>query len=149
MKLEEEIKQNKFKNEYEKLAVNILYTHGWLISKHAEILKKFSVTTTQYNILRILRGQHPNAAPISLLKDRMLDKMCDASRLVERLRSKGLVIRKTCKEDRRKVNVVISRKGLNTLSKLDKYENQLELHFKNISKSEAKEMNNLLDKLRG
>ncbi len=149
MKLEEEIKQNKFKNEYEKLAVNILYTHGWLISKHAEILKKFGVTTTQYNILRILRGQHPNAAPISLLKDRMLDKMCDASRLVERLRSKGLVIRKTCKEDRRKVNVVISRKGLNTLSKLDKYENQLELHFKNISKSEAKEMNNLLDKLRG
>jgi len=149
MKLEDEIKQNKFKNEYEKLAVNIFYTHGWLIYKHSEILKKIGITTSQYNILRILRGQHPNPAPISLLKERMLDKMSDASRLVERLRTKGLVLRKYCKEDRRKVNVLISKKGLSILSKLDKNENQLDLLFKDISKTEAKEMNNLLDKLRG
>ncbi|MCF6269045.1 MAG: MarR family transcriptional regulator [Melioribacteraceae bacterium] len=148
-KLEEEIKQSKFKNEYEKLAVNIFYTHGWLISKHSGILKKFGITTTQYNILRILRGQHPNPVPISLLKERMLDKMCDASRLVDRLRTKGFVIRKTCNEDRRKVNVLISKKGLNILNKLDESKNQLELHFKNVSKTEAREMNSLLDKLRG
>jgi len=149
MKLDDEIKQSKFRNEYQKLAVNIFYTHGWLVSKHAYIMKKHGITTSQYNILRILRGQHPNSAPISLLKERMLDKMSDASRLVERLRSKGLLSRKICKEDRRRVNVLISKKGLVLLAEMDKYDKESESYLSNISKLEAKELNNLLDKLRG
>ena len=149
MKLEDEIIQSKFKNEYQKLAVNIFYTHGWLVSKHSKILKKFGVTTSQYNILRILRGQHPNSAPISLLKERMLDKMSDASRLVERLRNKGLLSRKICKEDRRRVNVLITKKGLGLLSKMDEYEKESELFLSSITKLEAKELNKLLDKVRG
>ena len=149
MLLEKEIKQKKFKNEFQKLAVNIFYTHGWLVNKHAIILKTFGVTTSQYNILRILRGQHPNSAPISLLKERMLDKMSDASRLVERLRNKGLLSRKICKEDRRRVNVLITKKGLALLEMLDEYEKESESYLSNISKSEAKELNILLDKLRG
>jgi len=149
MKLEDEIKQSKFRNEYQKLAVNIFYTHGWLVTKHAKILKKFGVTTSQYNILRILRGQHPNSAPISLLKKRMLDKMSDASRLVERLKIKGLLTRKNCKEDRRRVNVLITKKGLGLLANMDEYEKETETFLSSITKSEAKELNGLLDKLRG
>ena len=149
MLLENEIQQSKFKNELQKLAVNIFYTHSWLICKHAEILKPFDITTAQYNILRILRGQHPNPAPITLLKERMLDKMSDASRLVERLRKKGFVDRKICDEDRRRVNILITQKGLDLLQELDVYEKDSELFLKNISKSEAKILNSLLDKLRG
>ena len=149
MPLEDEIKQTKFKSDYNKLAVNIIYTHGWLINKHNEILKKFDVTPAQYNILRILRGQYPNPAPILLLKDRMLDKMSDASRLVERLRTKGLIDRKICNEDRRKVNVLITKKGLHLLSQIDEYDSEFEGFLKNLNVDEAKEANALLDKLRG
>ena len=149
MSLETDIKQAKFKSEYQKLAVNIFDTHGWLVSKHAKILKKFGVTTAQFNILRILRGQHPNSAPISLLKERMLDKMSDSSILVERLKLKGLLTRKMCKDDRRRVNVLITRKGLGLLSKMDEHDKEAESFFSNISKLEAKELNSLLDKTRG
>ncbi len=149
MKLEEEIKQSKFRSEYQKLAVNIFYTHGWLVSKHSDLMKSFGITTSQYNILRILRGQHPSSAPISLLKERMLDKMSDASRLVERLRTKGLLSRKICKEDRRRVNVLITKKGLSLLAKMDEYEKESESFLNKLSKLEAKELNNFLDKLRG
>lgn len=149
MLLEKEIKQTKFRNEYHKLAVNIFFTHGWLVNKHTEILKSFEITTAQYNILRILRGQYPNPVPISLLKDRMLDKMSDASRLVERLRTKELINRKICKEDRRRVNVLITQKGLDLLAELDKFDVQFETNFNNLTKKEVNEMNVLLDKLRG
>ncbi len=149
MLLEKEIKQSKFKNEFQKLAVNIFYTHGWLANKHNEVLKEFDITAAQYNILRILRGQFPKPAPISLLKERMLDKMSDASRLVERLRTKKLLDRKICKEDRRRVNVLITQRGLDLLTTLDVYEKDSEKFLKNLSVAEAKKLNTLLDKLRG
>ncbi len=150
MKLEEEIKQNKkFKSEYHKLAVNIIYTHGWLINNQSSFLKKIGITGAQYNILRILRGQYPNPASINLLKERMLDKMPDASRLVERLKQKGLVEREICKEDRRKVEVKITQKGLKLLQDTDKLEEGIDQLFKELKLSEAKTLNDLLDKLRG
>lgn len=150
MKLEEEIKQNKkFKSEYHKLAVNIFYTHGWLINNQSSFLKKIGITGAQYNILRILRGQHPNPASINLLKERMLDKMPDASRLVERLKQKGLVEREICKDDRRKVEVKITQKGLKLLQDTDKLEERFDQLFKELKLSEAKTLNDLLDKLRG
>ena len=148
MSLETEIKQVKFKSEFQKLAVNIFYTHGWLVSKHSVILKSFGITTAQYNILRILRGQHPNPAPISLLKERMLDKMSDASRLVERLRTKKLLDRKICKDDRRRVNVLITQNGLDLLKELDIHDKEFDAYFNKLNKSEAKEINRLLDKIR-
>ena len=149
MKLEDEIKQKKFKNEFHKLAVNLIFTHGWLLDHQAKFFKKFGITGAQYNILRILRGQHPNPASINLLKERMLDKMSDASRLVERLKQKGLVEREVCTEDRRRVEVVINDKGLNLLKEMDKIEDRFEQIFKGIGNSEAKSLNDLLDRLRG
>ena len=150
MKLEEEIKQNTpFKNNYVKLAVNIIYTHGWLNNMYSDILKKHSITTAQYNILRILRGQHPNPASISLLKERMLDKMSDASRLVDRLILKDLVERKICPNDRRKAEVLITPKGMNLLKELEIIEESHKKTFANLSEEEAGILNNLLDKMRG
>ncbi|MBS3944970.1 MAG: MarR family transcriptional regulator [Melioribacter sp.] len=149
MKLEDEIKQKKFKNDYHKLAVNLIYTHGWLSNHQAEFFKSFDITGAQYNILRILRGQHPNPASINLLKDRMLDKMSDASRLVERLKNKGLVEREICPEDRRKVEVKITDSGIELLKKMDDLEDKFENLFANIKSSEAKMLNELLDKIRG
>jgi len=149
MKLEDEIKQSKFRNEYHKLAVNILYTHGWLISHQSKVFTDYDLTPQQYNILRILRGQYPNPATINLLKDRMLDKMSDASRLVDRLKTKGFVEREICSEDRRRVDVKITQKGLLQLKKMDEGAKESEKMFHRLTKSEAETLNNLLDKLRG
>ncbi|OGU35610.1 MAG: transcriptional regulator [Ignavibacteria bacterium GWB2_35_6b] len=150
MKLEDEIKQNTpFKDEFTKLAVNILYTHGWLSNIQSCNFKEYSITAAQYNILRILRGQHPKPASINLLKERMLDKMSDTSRLVDRLIVKELVERKTCPNDRRKAEVLITEKGLNLLTEMDNVEIENKTIFKNISLQEAKTLNDLLDKLRG
>lgn len=149
MKLEEEIKQSKFRNEYHKLAVNIIYTYGWLSNFQSQLFTSYHITSNQYNILRILRGQYPNPATINLLKERMLDKMSDASRLVERLRVKGLVKRDLSSHDRRRVDVIISKKGLKLLLEIDKLNEKSDAIFGNLSSKEAKIINDLLDKLRG
>lgn len=148
MKLEEEIKQKKFRNEYHKLAVNIIYTHGWLLNHQSAFLKKHGITGAQFNILRILRGQFPNPASINLLKERMLDKMSDASRLVDRLLQKELVDRKICPEDRRRVEVIITEKGLNLLNEIDSHNAEADQQFQKLSVEEARTLNNLLDKMR-
>lgn len=148
MKLEDEIKQLKFRNEYHKLAVNILYTHGWLNSRQTKLFQDYDITSQQYNILRILRGQYPNPATVALLRDRMLDKMSDTSRLVERLKDKGFIARKICDEDRRRVDVIITNKGLSLLDKMDDIVGKFEKVFTNLTKREAKILNSLLDKMR-
>ena len=149
MKIEEEIKQKSFRSEFQKLAVNLMFTHGWLMASNKLLLQEYEITITQYNILRILRGQYPKPISINLLKERMLDKMSDTSRLVERLRTKGLVDRKVCRKDRRKSDVKITEKGLELLKELDHIDEESENLFSNLSKKEATLLNDLLDKLRG
>ena len=149
MKIGKEIKQAKFKNEHQKMLINILFTSGWLSSKHAGHLKPFGISTQQYNILRILRGQHPKPATVNLLIERMLDKNSNASRLVEKLRLKKLVERAVCPDDRRAVNVAITKKGLDLLIELDKQEDKFIEELKKVSENEAEQINLLLDKLRG
>lgn len=149
MKLEEEIKQSKFRNEYHKLAVNVIYTYSWLSNLQTQLFTDYQITSNQYNILRILRGQFPKPATINLLKERMLDKMSDASRLVERLRVKGFVKRELSLKDRRRVDVLITDKGLKLLSEIDKMDEKTDAIFQNLSLKEAEIVNNLLDRLRG
>jgi DNA-binding MarR family transcriptional regulator len=149
MKIEDEIKQKSFKSEYQKLAVNLLFTHGWLVSFQKKLFENHEITNAQFNILRILRGQYPDPVSINILKERMLDKMSDTSRLVERLRMKGLVDRKICKEDRRKSDVKITDKGLELLKNLDYIDDSFQNIFNKINVKEAKDLNDLLDKLRG
>jgi DNA-binding MarR family transcriptional regulator len=149
MELEKEIKQKQFRNGYQRLVVNLMFTHGWLNTLLNERLKEAGISPQQFNILRILRGQHPNPATVNLLKDRMLDKMSNASRLVEKLRIKGLVRRSVCPEDRRAVDVLITKKGLELLQKLDESEVDWETRFHSLDASEVADLNMLLDKLRG
>ena len=125
MKLEDEIKQSKFKSEQHKALLNVIYTASWINSIHVRILKKHSISPQQFNLLRILRGQHPKPATVNLLIDRMLDKMSNASRLVDKLVAKKFVERTQCENDRRAVDVLITKKGLSLLSALDKEEKYL------------------------
>lgn len=148
MQLEVEIQQSKFRDEFHKLAVNVLYTHGWLVGLMSAALKPHDLTIAQFNILRILRGQHPRPATVSLLKERMLDKMSDASRLVERLRVKGLVERATSDNDRRKANIVITPKGMELLSGLGDFDDVISAIAKEIGEDQAHAVNAVLDSMR-
>ena len=149
MKLEEEIKQKKFRNEHHKMLVNILFTNSWLNGLHHQMLKPFDISMQQYNLLRILRGQYPKPASVNLLIDRMIDKQSTASRLVEKLRLKELVERRMCESDRRRVDVAITQKGLDVLAQIDIDMKIVDQTTENITESEAKELNRILDKLRG
>jgi len=148
LKLEEEIQQKKFKSETQKLAINLIYTTNWLNSQYSSFFKNSDITLQQYNVLRILRGQHPNPCSIKLIKERMLDRMSDASRIVDKLKAKNLLIRKECPMDRRSVDVVITDKGLDLLKTLDTIDEDYKEIFNSLTKEEMVMLNTLLDKLR-
>ncbi len=149
MEIEKEIKNAKFKDNYQKASVNIIYTYNWLNSFIKAELGKSKITPQQFNILRILRGQHPKPATINIIKERMLDKMSDASRIVDRLVSKDLVNRTVCESDRRAVDIVISDKGLALLNGIN-LDEVMALKFKeNISEEQALLLSELLDSFRG
>lgn len=148
MQLDKEIK-SKFENEYQKVVVNVIYTYGWVTSILKKRLEKYAITLQQFNILRILRGQYPNPATINLLKERMLDKMSDTSRIVDRLVQKGLVTRAVSRRDRRAVDIIISEQGLELLKHLDPDITPDALLMENLTENEARQLNELLDKLRG
>jgi len=148
MTLEEEISQEHFANEHHKTLVNLIYTYSFLVNRMAGFFKSRGITRQQFNVLRILRGQYPNAANLNLIKQRMLDKMSDASRIVERLRRKKLVTRKQSRNDRREVEIVISQQGLDLLDKMDEEIKDIYQLFDNLSAEELKNLNRLLDKFR-
>jgi len=148
MKIDDVIK-SKFNSEYNKLAVNIMYTYGWLNNFISSKLSEYNLTQQQYNILRILRGQHPNSATIGLLKERMIDKTPDVSRLVDRMLLKGIIIRESCCVDRRKSNIKISDEGLKLLKSIDQLQKEFDEFLYSLDANEAAQLNNLLDKLRG
>jgi DNA-binding MarR family transcriptional regulator len=149
MSIETDIKQSKFRNAYHKMALNLIYTTSWLANSQACVLKPYDLTTQQYNVLRILRGQHPNPVRVNDIIERMLDKMSNASRLVDKLLAKGLVKRSECPSDRRAVDVVITAEGLQTLAELDTIQGEWEQKLQNVTEEEAEILSNLLDKLRG
>jgi len=147
MSIEEDILQSKFRNEHQKGIVNLIYTYNWLNEKMKTIFDRDQITPQQFNILRILRGA---GKPISTLqiRHRMLDKMSDTSRIVDRLIVKGLVKKNICPEDKRLVDVSITDKGKKLLEKMDSYEQEMDEIFGKLSSTEAKTLNGLLDKIR-
>ncbi|GAA0539539.1 MarR family winged helix-turn-helix transcriptional regulator [Chitinophaga japonensis] len=148
--IEKILSQKAFNTEYTKGLVSLIFVGNWMVSRHQQFFKKFDITMQQYNILRILRGQHPKAANINMLKERMLDKMSDVSRLVERLRKAELVERKSCEADRRAVDVKITAKGLQLLKEIDEEIESLEDCLRqSLSPKEAAQLNKLLDKMLG
>ena len=150
MRLEDEIQQSKFKNQYQKLVVNLIYSAGWMSGKNLQLMKEFDLSMQQFNILRILRGRHPEPASVKLLTERMLDKMSNASRLVEKLKQKGLVERTACPTDRRQVDIEITNKGIDVVNKASKIlEANNDDLLSTLTEAEAKQINDLLDKMRG
>lgn len=150
MKLEEAIQQKKpFANPRQKMAVNLIFTSNWLLSRQKEFFKGFDVTLQQYNVLRILRGKHPEPISTSDIRGRMLDRMSDVSRIVDRLVKKNLVERKTCKEDKRLVDVLITSAGLNLLTEIDNQWSEMDELMMELDTEEVEALNELLDKLRG
>jgi DNA-binding MarR family transcriptional regulator len=149
MGIQEDIKASKFGNEWEKAIVNVIYTSGWLYSINYQRLKAFDISPEQYNVLRILRGSSPEPLRLNDITERMLDKMSNATRLVEKLRQKGFVKRTVCENNRRAVDIVITDKGLALMKKIDATQDDWMAEFKNITKTEAQELNRILDKMRG
>lgn len=148
MKIEEAIKQKKFKSEYQKLYINIIYTANWLNNESIKTLKPFGISPQQYNVLRILKGQHPNAISVNNIIDRMLDKNSNASRLVDKLKQKELVEREVCSNDRRQVDIKITEKGILLLDEIaEKMDSFIDIR-NSISENEAAITNEILDKLR-
>lgn len=148
MSLEKDVKQEKFSNEYEKAAINILFTGSWLYNLNASRLKKYDITPEQFNVLRILRGSNPKPMMLADITSRMIDRSSNATRLVEKLRQKGFVEREICEDNRRQVDISITSKGLNLLTKIDKQIDKWNDILGTVTKSEVQELNRILDKLR-
>jgi DNA-binding MarR family transcriptional regulator len=149
MSLEDDIQQRSFRNLQHKSTVNLLYTISWLNSQISPYFKDSGITSQQFNVLRILRGQNGKPCSLKVIKERMLDRMSDASRIVDKLVAKGLVSRATSDEDRRSVDLTISNTGLELLKKLDFVDDAGVEVFKNLNENELGTLNELLDQLRG
>lgn len=128
--------------------VNLLFTYGWAIERIKNFVSKEDITHQQYNILRILRGAHPQPLSTLQIRERMLDKMSDTSRIVDRLIVKGLVQKSTCAKDKRLVDVVITDKGQELLKRLDDASPEMDAIMEKLTDEEAEQLSSLLDKLR-
>ena len=148
-KIEEAIKQSEFKDSYNKVVVNLLYTHSYLVNFQTAVLKPMDLSPEQYNVLRILRGHQGKPATIAAIQERMLNTMSNASRLVDKLKIKGFVKREECPENRRKVDVLITDKGLQLLESLEPQIATANKKAVQLEDTEVAHLNNLLDKLRG
>jgi DNA-binding MarR family transcriptional regulator len=148
MKIEEEIKQQKFKTPLQKAVLNLLYTTSWMQGKQKDIFKTFGITLQQFNILRILRGQHPNSTSATEIKSRMLDKNSDVSRLLDRLLAKKIITKRVSSNDKRAADVNLTEEGLELLKAIDKKQHQIDSVLL-LSDDEALMLSDLLDKSRG
>jgi DNA-binding MarR family transcriptional regulator len=148
MRIEEAIKQASFRNEHHKAAVNLLYTYNMVSGAIQKILNKEGLTMQQFNVLRILRGQHPGPATNSLVRERMIDKNSDVTRIIDRLLKSGHVKRSLCRTDRRRVDIVITEKGMDALARIDTRNDELDAIMAALSEEEVGLLNGLLDKLR-
>jgi DNA-binding MarR family transcriptional regulator len=149
MKIEDEIKSTVELNLPKKIILNIMYTQNILSEKFNDVLKPYDLSGEQYNVLRILRGQKGNPANMCVIQERMIAKTSNTTRLVDKLLLKELVTRNVCPDNRRKIEVLITQKGLDILSALDpkviEHENAL---TSNLNTEELEQLNTLLEKYR-
>lgn len=143
-----DISQRNFTNEYQKASINLLYTYGWVMEQVKNFCASEDITPQQFNILRILRGSFPEPLSTLQIRERMLDKMSDTSRIVDRLVNKGLAKKNTCREDKRLVDILISDKGRKLLEKLDERQDEIDNILGNLTRKEAAQLSDLLDKVR-
>ena len=149
MRIEDEIKQPVFKDPHQKALINLIYTSNWIQARHQDLLKPFGITIQQFNILRILKGQHPKSISGAEIKSRMLDRNSDVSRLLDRLIAKNFITRQTCPNDKRASDVCISEAGLALLLTIDKAFLSSKVFLLNLSADEASALSDMLDRARG
>ncbi|HEY9117247.1 MAG TPA: MarR family transcriptional regulator, partial [Roseivirga sp.] len=137
-----------FRSPYEKLVVNILYTNSWLLDQQNRLFKNYGITSPQYNVLRILRGQYPDPCTVNTIIDRMLDRMSNASRIVDRLEAKELVERTVCESDRRAKDVLITDKGLSLLEEVDQELDNWTKRLKAVGQEDVEKASDILDAMR-
>lgn len=148
MGIDQDIQQTKFRNAHQKAAINLIYTLGWMRDKTKCFFEAEDITSQQFNILRILRGSYPQPLSTLQIRERMLEKMSDTSRIVDRLITKGLVKKVTCKNDRRLVDVIITEKGKKLLERLDSKQDEMDGVLGKLSEKDANLLSDLLDKIR-
>ena len=148
MSIEKEIKQKVFKNPYNKVTVNVMFTTGWLLTKNSKILKPYNLTEQQYNVLKILRECYPQSANVNFILERMIDKMSNASRLVDKLVLKGLVKKVKSLYDLRSVDILLTEEGIKLADELIVKVTEYENSFYGLNDKEIKLLNVLLEKLR-
>ena len=147
MRIEDAIKQRKFQTEYQRAIINLLYTSNWLRDQRIGIFKPFGLTTAQYNVLRILNGSAPKPLSAGAIKEVMLDKSPDLTRLLDKLCERGFVNREICAQNRRKMDITITKAGKQLLKDIEPDVAQLS-HSGKITTAEANELSRILDKLR-
>ena len=148
MELEDAIRQSEFRSDNHKAVLNLLHTTAFLSSVISTITTRVGITRQQFNVLRILRGQYPKAASINLIRERMLERMPDSSRMVDRLAAKGLISKSSCPHDRRAAEVTITDKGLQLLEQLDPAVHSADNFLGRLTGEEVGILNRLLDKIR-
>lgn len=148
MSLEQDIQQAKFRNEHHKGMINLIYTYNWMMERQKIFFDSEAVTPQQFNILRILRGANPKPLSTLQIRERMLDKMSDTSRIVDRLVLKGFASKKACESDKRLVDIAITDKGKELLERLDNRNAEMDALFERLTEAEVLELNKLLDKIR-
>ena len=149
MGLEKDIQQTSFKGQNQKAVINLIYTYHWITEQIKSILSVEDITLQQYNILRILRGSDPQPLSTLAIRERMLDKMSDTSRIVDRLVIKQLVTKRMCPSDKRLVDVSITHQGKEMLERIDARDSEMRGVMENLNEEELTALNSLLDKLRG
>lgn len=148
MEIEKAIHQKQFANERERVIVNILYTSSWLSNLQMGVFKEYDLSMPQYNVMRILKGQYPKPAAVNMIMERMIDKSSNVSRIVEKLRTKGLVLRTECPLDRRQVDVMLTQSGIDLLAECTKELSVIQTITDKLDEAENKELNRLLNKIR-
>ena len=149
MKIEEVVKSSVTMGLSQKAVLNIIYTQNNINERLIEILKPYDLSNEQYNVLRILRGQKGSPANMCVIQERMIAKTSNTTRLVDKLLVKELVTRKVCKENRRKIEVLITEKGLAILKELDPKVDHYEKDIvANLTSGELEQLNHLLEKIR-
>jgi len=149
MKIEEIIKSTVALDTAKKVILNFMYTQNVIGDKFHEILKPYDISREQYNVLRILRGQKGNPANMCVIQERMLSKNSNTTRLIDKLLLKEYVTREVCPDNRRKIEVLITQKGLDILTELDPIITQQEHFFaNNLTSDELEQLNTLLEKYR-
>ena len=149
MKIEDVIKSTVSIDDSKKVILNIMFTQNVLGEKFGELLKPYDLSSEQYNVLRILRGQKGNPANMCVIQERMIAKNSNTTRLIDKLLLKDLVTREVCPDNRRKIEVQITTKGLELLIELDPKVIEHEQYFsKNLTKTELSQLNILLEKYR-